>query len=303
MNSIFRARHSGVDEKKPFSLDDVTAIICSKDAEIIIGDCISAALGSGVGRVLVVDGNSQDQTRVIATSLGVEVFFDQGKGLGAARNLGAKQSSSGLALFLGPDNLISKETIAEMVAAINQPGVVATSCLTVQRKKDYWSRAADLFRSSVVRPGDAQILPTPTLYLSSLLALEPYSEVRRFSDDSELFERWNRVFGGRNVVVDKAVIEIGNDALGSHLKRFSYYGISDYENFVAGKLSGWPLRRQVKSVFHPLRRQFIDVFPEAGFAQFTFFSPALLLFTFVRYLGWARVASRMKLKTPDPQSK
>ena len=284
-----------LDFGKPYVLEDVTAIICARNAELVIGECIGAAVEAGIPRVLLVDGNSQDGTSAIAYNLGVEVYFDGGTGLGAARNLGARLCGSSLTLFLGPDNLIPRDTVSAMVDAMNASRVVAVSCLTTQRGHDYWSRAADLYRKSVVRAGDARMLPTPTLYISSLLEREPYSETRRFSDDSELFERWNRVFGGRNVVVDKDVVEIGNETLKNHLRRYSYYGVSDYENFVAGRKSGWSCTRQFRSILHPIRRHIVGVLGETSIGEFLLFLPASLLFTFVRYLGWVKVASRTKL--------
>lgn len=296
MGAITRDNSDLIDGGKPFSLADITAIICARDAEPIIGECLRAAIGSGINRILLVDGNSKDGTRAIARNLGIEIYRDRGKGLGAARNFGAKLCTSNLVLFLGPDNAISRETVVEMLGAINMPRAVASSCLTVQNKNDYWSRAAEMYRKSVVKPGDARILPTPTLYNSKLLDLEPYSETRRFSDDSELFERWNRIFQGRNIVVDKEVVEIGNETLRDHLRRFSYYGISDYENFVAGSETGWTLSRKIQSLLHPLNRQYFGVFRAIGLGQILLFSPALLLFTLARYRGWLRVASQIYLK-------
>lgn len=287
-------RFPPLDSGKPFELRDVTAVVCTKNAEHIIEECISAAIEARVFRVLVVDGHSQDQTAALAQNLGIEVYLDDGRGLGAARNLGSRLSKTSLTLFLGPDNLISRDTVSAMVSAINGPQVVAVSCLTSQERKDYWSKAADLYRKSVVFPGDAVILPTPTLYISSLLVREPYSESRRFSDDSELFDRWNRVFGGRNVVVDKYVVEIGNETLRNHLRRFTYYGISDYENFLSGRNSGWTRKRQVRSILHPLRRQVFEVLRVSSVLEFLLFSPGLLLFTLARYFSWVRVASRNK---------
>ena len=296
MSSNPQPRNSSLDSGKPFCLQDLTAIICTRNAEPIIGECIGAAREAGIARILVVDGNSEDKTSAIASSLGVEVHWDEGRGLGAARNLGSRLCTSNLTLFLGPDNLISADTVSAMVTAINGPNVVAASCLTSQRRRDYWSRSANLYRKAVLRPGEAQILPTPTLYISSLLAREPYDETRKYSDDSELFERWNRVFLGRNIVVDKEVLEIGNETLRDHLRRFSYYGVSDYENFVAGKKSGWGGARKFQSLLHPVSRQIFGVSLQAKTLEFLWFLPGLLIFTCVRYLGWIRVAARTKLR-------
>lgn len=286
---------SWLDAQKPFFLKDVTAIICAKNAELTIEECIRSANVSGVENIILIDGNSKDQTRAIAKKIGVDVYLDKGTGLGAARNLGARLCNTRLALFLGPDNIMLRETLIDMISAINSSRAVATSCMTIQRREDYWSRAANVYRKSVVRPGDATSLPTPTLYISALLSVEPYSETRKFSDDSELFERWNRTFGGRNIVVDRYVFEIGNETLRDHLRRYSYYGVSDYENFIAGKESGWTHARQFQSLLHPLKRHFLGVLREVGFCKFLLLSPASIIFTFVRYLSWAKVAVGKKL--------
>jgi len=276
-----------------FSIDDVCVVICVRNAEGTIERVIRGARAAGVAKVLVVDGSSGDKTVQKSLALGARVCLDEGKGLGLARNLGARENLLPLTFFVGPDNVISKNLVQRMLNDLNSVvGVVACGCLTRSEHSNYLGRALTAMLQSLVRPGFSRVLGTPTLIRTDLLLEHPYSPSRRFSDDSELFERISRLTDGLFWVSSVEVSEIGTASLGSILARWEMYGISDFENFVGGKLSGWSVARMLQSTLYPARRQLGQTFRVLGLRRWLLFLPAFLLMTSSRYFGWLREIRR-----------
>ena len=88
------------------------------------------------------------------------------------------------------------------------------------------------------------MIGTPTLFVGDLLRTHPYDPTRRFSDDSELCERWTREFSARFAISNAYVLEVGKSSWDEVVVRCRMYGISDEEIFSLGRDSGWSLLRQ-----------------------------------------------------------
>lgn len=67
---------------------DVTVVIPAYNAERFLGECLHSVLAQFSGRVLVLDNASQDGTRAVAESFGVEVIAQPEPGLARTLNLG-----------------------------------------------------------------------------------------------------------------------------------------------------------------------------------------------------------------------
>lgn len=280
-------------------MDQICAVICTLNVEAVVRETITSALGAGINSVLVVDGNSSDGTQKLAASSGARVILDDGRGLGAARNLGAIHASLPLTFFIGPGDLVTKEAVQEMVDVINDKAALAVGCQVASKGTKYLSKAYTSLRSTITLPGPARTLGTPTLFVSEYLLKQPYDTSRRFSDDAELFERWERAFGPRFWVARSPIAELGEETTGSISKRWKYYGISDFEVYRAGRESGWSLRRRFSSVTHPFRRQIVQPLGILGLGRWLQILPFLVFVTWVRYFSWIEEYRGSLRRQPD----
>lgn len=196
-------------------MDQICAVICTSNAEAVIRETIPSAFGAGINFELVVDGNSSDGTRKLAVSSRARVILDDGRGLGAARNLGAIHASLPLSFFIGPGDLVTKEAVQERVDVINNKAALAVGCQVASNGTKYLSKAYTSLRSTITVPGPARTLGTPTLFVSEYPPKQPYDTSRRFSDNSKLFERWESAFGPRFWVACSPIAELGEETTGS----------------------------------------------------------------------------------------
>jgi dolichol-phosphate mannosyltransferase len=97
----------------------VTAIIPAKNEEQSIGAIITKTK-SFCDEIIVVDGNSTDNTVQIAESLSVKIVKDNGKGKGDAIRVGAAAASHEIIVFLDADHSHDPADIPRLVEPIKR---------------------------------------------------------------------------------------------------------------------------------------------------------------------------------------
>ncbi len=265
---------------------DVSAVVCTLNSIASIKSCLSSLRSAGVGEVIVVDGGSTDGTLKVAHAYADLVLNDPGIGLAVARNMGVRDSCCALILNMGSDNTITRAELQKMIDWLERTDSQGVSSQTIVDGSSYVVRGMNAWRAGRFRTGPAKVIGTPTLLRRTLLEQEPFDASRRFSDDSELCERWLRVFGAHFEISDAHVGEIGKASWSEVVARCRIYGISDYETYRSGRESGWTVERRLLSWMHPLKSDFILPLKRNSPSTSLVVSPFLLAFTLLRYLGW-----------------
>lgn len=273
-----------------FTEKDVSAVICSLNSISGIDRCLASLKAAGVGQVIVVDANSTDGTKEVAERFADVVLTDPGTGLGNARNIGIASTTKPLILNLGSDNVLPVGQLKIMIDCLESQHLQGVSAQTTIDGDDFVSQGLNAWRKGRFRPGPALIIGTPTLFDGDLLRAYPYDSTRRFSDDSELCERWAKEFGATFAISTAQVEEVGKTSWSEVTIRCRMYGISDEEIFRLGRQSNWSPARQAKSLLHPARADFVEPISRLAPKEALTSTPFLTAFTALRYYYWARTA-------------
>jgi glycosyltransferase involved in cell wall biosynthesis len=109
----------------------VSVIIPTYCEEGTIEGCLKSVVNQefDYGRIesIVVDSHSPDNTRAIAEKTADKVINLNARGVGKARNLGAKKAESQLLLFLDADTYLEPNFVAEIYRDFTDPQVVCVS--------------------------------------------------------------------------------------------------------------------------------------------------------------------------------
>ena len=273
----------------PPSAADVAVVVCTLNSIASIEACLRSVRDAGAGELIVVDAASSDGTRRVAEELADTVLTDPGTGLGNARNVGIAATTKPLILNLGSDNVLPKGQLERMIECLETHGYDGVSARTRVEGSNYASRGLNAWRDGRFRPGPAAVIGTPTLFRGDMLRAHPYDPRRRFSDDSELCERWTTQFGSRFGISEAMVIEQGKATWAEVKVRCRMYGISDEEVYRRGSKQGWSRKRKAQSLMHPFRADLVT--PVRNGARLPSL-PFLAAFTAMRYAAWARTAAR-----------
>lgn len=109
----------------------VSIIVPTYCEEKTIGDCLESIRKQKFdkGRIesLVVDSHSPDGTREVAKKSADIVLDLKGRGVGRARNVGARMAQGHILLFLDADTILKSNFVSEMYRAFADPRVVCVS--------------------------------------------------------------------------------------------------------------------------------------------------------------------------------
>ena len=268
----------------------VSAVVCTMNSISGIRQCLESLRASGVGELIVVDAHSTDGTLEVARDLADLVLSDPGLGLGMARNVGIAQSSGALILNMGSDNIFPPGELNTMIDYLTTGNFQGVSAQTRVLGDSYIARGLNVWRSGKFPPGERSVIGTPTLFVGDLLRSHPYDDSRRFSDDSELCERWTTEFGARFGISGSVCLEVGKVSWKEVEIRAFMYGESDHEVFTHGRaLHGWGFNRSLTSVLHPVKSDLVEpLASDQSIIDKLTAIPFLTAFTSLRYLGWIR---------------
>jgi len=276
--------------KVGYEPSEVSAVVCTWDAENIIEECLDSLRNNGVGEIIVVDADSDDRTREIASRFTNKILTDPREGLAQARNMGINRAKGKYILNFGSDNVLPDGTLNKMLKWLVEKKYSGVSAITHLKyaNRNYLASAMDLYKKARYYPGERQVIGTPTLFHAKLQKEFPYDRQMGWADDADLCDRL--VKQGHSFAVSDAIVwEIGSENIRSVVYRWKGCGRSDWEVYKK-YASSWPFRRKLWSLTHPLRVESITPFLRSrGWSRF-YILPFLLLITEVRYFSWAKHA-------------
>lgn len=267
--------------------DRVSVIVCTKDAEETLTQCLESIFKNDPFELIIVDGRSKDGTVLTAENFTNKIFEDPGRGLGLARNIGLDNAAGDYIFYVGPDNVLPEGTIAKCIESLQTTKYVGvTPCTLLQQPKDYLSKCLNFYKMARFFPGEKDVIGTPWFYDAKTLKKYRFDPVMGYSDDTDLCERL-RKDGYKVAMIDWIVYEIGQNDMNSIRDRWKMYGISD-SDFYNKYAKDWGLLRKFQSWLHPLKVDFLQplLSSRISFCDKVFMLPFLGFITTNRYIGW-----------------
>lgn len=121
---------------------DVSVVVPVRNAEKMIGDCLDSIEAQQPREIIVVDGNSTDRTLEIARRHPVSILSDEGRGLPAARMLGAQAATARYVALVDSDVILPSGTLERLCAELNANGYDALQAgLESIAGPGYWGQA------------------------------------------------------------------------------------------------------------------------------------------------------------------
>jgi glycosyltransferase involved in cell wall biosynthesis len=121
---------------------DLTVIVPTRNAEALLVECLASIRRAEPREIIVVDGCSTDRTRDIAHAIGATVLSDDGRGLPAARELGARVAATRRVALIDADVVLPDGALAALLDEFDEGGYTALQAgLHSVGGSGYWSRA------------------------------------------------------------------------------------------------------------------------------------------------------------------
>jgi glycosyltransferase involved in cell wall biosynthesis len=235
---------------------NVSVLICCKDSQEFIEDCLISIIKQNPLEIIVIDGESKDDTVVIAKKYTDLVFSDERRGLGYARKLGVSKCSGDFIVIVSPDDIISTSFLKNSVLEINKDDKIAA--LLAPKKMDNIKTFWDFGQNAIyqlTQKFPIRVVGNPSIYRSDLLKEFSYDDVFSANEDTDLCERWNRegylVGWGKSFFT----VEIEHRSFREFRSRYIWYGKGDYRFYY--KWKGIDRKVSNRHLLHPLKNYMI----------------------------------------------
>ena len=96
------------------TVNDISVVVPVRNAEAMLEGCLASVQAQDPREIIVVDGNSTDNSLEIARRFGATILSDGGRGLPAARLLGARAASARFVALVDADVLLRAGTLARL---------------------------------------------------------------------------------------------------------------------------------------------------------------------------------------------
>lgn len=121
---------------------EVTVVVPVRNAAAILEGCLASVERQAPAEVIVVDGLSTDGTLEIARRHGARILSDEGRGLPAARSLGARAAATRYVALVDADVILPDGTLAALLREFREDGYVALQAgLESEAGPGYWGQA------------------------------------------------------------------------------------------------------------------------------------------------------------------
>jgi glycosyltransferase involved in cell wall biosynthesis len=121
---------------------DLSVIVPVRNAETMLDECLASIAAAGPREIIVVDGLSTDRTLEIARRYPVRILSDEGKGLPAARLIGARAASSRYVALVDSDVVLPPGSLDRLLDEFVQGGYGGLQAgLESTSGPGYWGQA------------------------------------------------------------------------------------------------------------------------------------------------------------------
>ena len=132
---------SGSDDRSA-PLADLTVVVPVRNAEALLEECLASIARQGVRDVVVVDGMSTDATLAIARRYTDHILSDDGRGLPAARSIGAQAAATRWVALVDADVVLPDGSLAALLGEFLEGGYTALQAgLLSEAGPGYWGQA------------------------------------------------------------------------------------------------------------------------------------------------------------------
>ncbi|TML77479.1 MAG: glycosyltransferase family 2 protein, partial [Actinobacteria bacterium] len=123
-------------------MNDVSVVVPVRNAEAMLQECLASIEAQTPREIIVVDGNSTDGTLEIARRHGATILSDGGRGLPAARMLGARAASGRFVALVDADVVLRPGSLARLCDELVEGGLDAIQAgLESVSGPGYWGQA------------------------------------------------------------------------------------------------------------------------------------------------------------------
>jgi glycosyltransferase involved in cell wall biosynthesis len=184
-------------------LGEVTAVVPVRNAERLLVGCLRSLRDNGITKIVVVDGESTDASREVASEHGATVLADGGGGLPLARSMGVREARTRWVILVDADVVVPDGALGALLREYHEGRYAALQAgLHSVAGPGYWGQA--LARHHLSGRSRWWFGLMATVVEREVLLEHGFDDAFRSGEDIEL--RWRLTSAGLKVGVSRDVL-------------------------------------------------------------------------------------------------
>jgi glycosyltransferase involved in cell wall biosynthesis len=182
---------------------DVAVVVPVRNAEGMLAACLESIVRQKPAELIVVDGLSTDRTIEIARSFGARILSDEGRGLPAARSIGAQAATTRFVALVDADVILPDGSLESLLREFHEGRYTALQAgLESESGRGYWGQAlAEHHRTGLSRYWFGLVA---TVFDRDALLAHGFDAAFESGEDIEL--RWRLARAGDKAGVSRTTI-------------------------------------------------------------------------------------------------
>lgn len=213
-------------------MEKISVIICSKNEELRIEDCLKSVIENNPDEIILVDGGSTDNTINIAKRYVSKIISNKKSNLSEDRQIGLNNCRNNIAAMIDCDHVLKKGQLMSLFneMILNKYAIIQAQINIIE--KDFWTKAENFALQLTEIPGlQKEMLGTaPALYNKKILKKFYFdSNITKTIDDTDYFYRLSKLKNIRFGTAKTKIKCFHKPGFFTYYKKFFWYGKGDAE--------------------------------------------------------------------------
>ncbi len=210
----------------------ISVIICSKNEELRIENCLRSVIENNPDEIILVDGGSTDNTLNVAKKYVSKIISNKKSNLTRDRQIGLNNCRNNIVAMIDCDHVLEKDQITSLFneMILNKYAIIQAQIFIIE--KDFWTKAENFALQLTEIPGpQKQMLGTaPALYNKKILKNFYFdSNITKTIDDTDYFYRLSKLKNIRFGTAYTKVKCFHEPGFFKYCRKFFWYGKGDAE--------------------------------------------------------------------------
>lgn len=211
----------------------VSVIVCAKNEEKRIKNCLKSLRQNKVDEIILVDGSSADRTVEISKKYINKLIISKKKSLTADRQLGINAAKNNLIAMIDADHILHNNSIEKLLFDLNSYKFdIVQSQLISKRKNNFFNLAEqEVWDLTHNIPGARKMIGTaPCIYKKKIFRYVKFDhKITKKIDDTDFIYRLSKLKKFRYGIGNTKIIQDHNAKFFDYINKFLWYGHGDGE--------------------------------------------------------------------------
>ncbi len=215
-------------------MDKISVVVCVKNEEQRLADCLKSVVDNGPDEIILVDGNSTDRTVEIARQFrGVRIIETSNSTLTRDRQIGIDAARNNLVAMIDADHRLRPDDLRSLLADMKEFRFdIVQSGLIAYQNHGFWDSAEEaMWRLTHNIPGPRTMIGTaPAIYKKSVFDAVRFDDrITKTIDDTDFAYRLSKIPSIRFGIGRTNIRQYHFATFADYARKFKWYGKGDGE--------------------------------------------------------------------------